>query len=62
MAAGLPYTIILCFVCIATWRALAMETGDLNPYGPDFAVSLVDPFSTMRPKLWLGVLKNILLT
>lgn len=62
VAAGLPYTIILCFVCIATWRALAMETGDLNPYGPDFAVALIDPISTMRPQLWLGVIKNILLT
>ena len=39
-----------------------MEAGDLNPYGPDFAVSLVDPFSQMRPKLWLGVIKNVFLT
>ncbi|XP_063675063.1 uncharacterized transporter Mb0941-like [Bolinopsis microptera] len=62
VAAGLPYTIILCFVCVSTWRALAMEAGDLNPYGPDFAVSLVDPFSQMRPKLWLGVIKNAFLT
>jgi len=62
VAAGLPYTIILCFVTMATWRALAMECGDLNPYGPDFAVSLVDPFSTMRPKLWFGFIKNLFIT
>ncbi|XP_063676166.1 glycine betaine transporter 1-like isoform X2 [Bolinopsis microptera] len=59
VAAGLPYTIILCFVTVALWRALAMECGDLNPYGPDFAVSLVDPFSTLRPRLWLGFIKNL---
>ena len=57
--AGLPYTIVLCFVSVALWRALAMEEGDLNPYGPDFAVALIDPFITLNPKLWLTCLKNI---
>ena len=59
VAAGLPYTIILCFVTIATWRALAMEVGDLNPYGPDFTVGLIDPFTMLRPQLWAGFLKNL---
>ncbi|KAL5264104.1 hypothetical protein ACHWQZ_G005250 [Mnemiopsis leidyi] len=62
IVAGLPYTIIMCFVTMATWRALAMETGDLNPCGPDFSVGLVDPFTTLRPKLWFGCIKNIVLT
>ena len=61
VAAGLPYTVILCFLTISMWRALAMECGDLNPYGPDFAVALVDPFSTVQPDLWLNFLKNIFL-
>lgn len=62
VVAGLPYTVILCFVTISMWRALAMEHGDLDPYGPDFAVSLIDPFTRLQPKLWLRFLKNIFIT
>lgn len=59
---GLPYTIILCFITISLWRALAMECGDLNPYGDDFRVGLVDPFCTIDLKVQLGFLKNIFIT
>jgi choline-glycine betaine transporter len=59
---GLPYTIILCFLCISLWRALAMEMGDIDPYGPDFLVSVIDPITTFAPKLWLALLKNIFIT
>jgi len=59
IVSGLPYTIILCFYTVALWRALAMEAGDLDPYGNDFRVGLVDPFATMQPKLWWCWFKNI---
>eukprot|EP00116_Pleurobrachia_bachei_P001104 sb/3461366/ len=58
---GLPYTIILCFLCIALWRGLAMEMGDIDPYGADFKYSVIDPFSTINPKLWVLTLKNIVI-
>ena len=45
IAAGLPYTILLCFMCVALWRAVQMEAGDLDPNGPQFSVSLFDPIS-----------------
>jgi len=61
VASGLPYTIIMCFMTISLWRALAMECGDLDPYGPDFAVALVDPFCNLKPRLWGGFLKNLFL-
>ena len=42
IAAGLPYTILVCFMCVALWRALQTETGDLNPNGPRFSVGLMN--------------------
>ena len=62
VAAGLPYTIILCFLCPALWRALAFEFGDINPYGPDFAIALVDPITSFKWKPFILGFKNIFLT
>lgn len=45
IAAGLPYTILLCFMCVALWRAVQMEDGDLDPNGPQFSVSLFHPIT-----------------
>lgn len=45
IAAGLPYTILLCFMCVALWRAVQMEAGDLDPNGPQFSISLFNPIS-----------------
>ena len=59
VVSGLPYTIIMCFVTVALWRALAMEEGDIDPYGNDFSVLLVDPISKLQPKLWLKFIMNI---
>ena len=59
---GLPYTILLCFMCVSLWRALAMECNDIDPYGPDFAAGLLDPFTELRPDLWAGILREIFLT
>ena len=46
IAAGLPYTILLCFMCVALWRTVQMEAGDLGPIGPQFKVSLFAPLSS----------------
>jgi len=59
---GLPYTIIMCFLCVSLWRGLAMEFGDLNPYGADFKIGIVDPFATWDPTLWCSFIKNIFVT
>ena len=57
VAAGLPYTILLCFMCVALWRAVQMEAGDLNPNGPRFSVSFFAPISSPSCK---GTLKFLL--
>ena len=46
IAAGLPYTILLCFMCVALWRAVQMEAEDLDPFGPQWRVSLFAPISS----------------
>lgn len=59
IVAGLPYTILLCFMCVALWRAVQMEDGDLDANGPQFNVTLFHPIS--RPssrgffKLFLAI-------
>ena len=39
-----------------------MEHGDLNPYGADFSIGIIDPFATWNPSLWVQFGKNIFLT
>lgn len=46
IASGVPYTIMLCFMCVALWRAVKVEAGDLNPNGPHFTTGLLDVLST----------------
>ena len=45
IASGVPYTILLCLMCVALWRAVKMEGGDLDPHGPKFATGLLDVLS-----------------
>ena len=45
IAAGVPYTILLCIMCVALWRAVKMEDGDLDPHGPQFTSGLLDVIS-----------------
>ncbi|KAJ7375730.1 hypothetical protein OS493_039249 [Desmophyllum pertusum] len=59
IAAGLPYTILLCFMCVSLWRAVQMEAGDLDPNGPQFSVSLFNPISWPSCR---GVFKLLLAT
>ena len=39
-----------------------MEVGDIDPFGPDFAFTVLDPFTSIKPRLWLDILKEIVLT
>ena len=45
IAAGVPYTMLLCFMCIALWRAVHIEAGVLDPNGPAFSVDLLEVVS-----------------
>ena len=46
IASGVPYTILLCLMCVALWRAVKMEGGDLDPHGPKFTTGLLDVLSS----------------
>ena len=46
IATGLIYTILMCIACLALWRAMQVEAGDLDPYGPSFDIDILDPFFT----------------
>ena len=39
---GLPYTIIVCFLCVALWRACAVAFHDIDAHAPDFQVGYLD--------------------
>lgn len=45
IASGVPYTMLLCMMCVALWRAVKMEGGDLDPHGPQFTTGLLDVLS-----------------
>ena len=45
IASGAPYTIILCFMSKALWKAVKVEAGDLDPNGPQFTTGLLDVLS-----------------
>ena len=45
IAAGVPYTILLCFMCMALWRAVHVEAGLLDPDGPQFSIDLLEVFT-----------------
>lgn len=48
IAAGLPYTVLLNFFCVALWRAVQKEAGDLDPNGPAFYHDIFDIFTFKR--------------
>ena len=45
IASGVPYTILLCFMCVSLWRAVKIEAGDLDVNGPQFTTNLLDVLS-----------------
>ena len=72
VVSGLPYTFIICILCVALWRAVKVAAGDLDAFGPTFAVGLFDclfaqPLKTIRSesskvlKLFMKFLSNIVL-
>ena len=48
VAAGLPFTVVICFFYVALWRAFRLETGDLSADRPRFHVDLLGTLSTCR--------------
>ena len=44
ISSGLIYTIILNLMCVALWRALKIEGGDMDPNGPEFSTDLLEIF------------------
>ncbi len=72
IVSGLPYTLIVILLCLSIWRAVQVASGDLNPFGPQFAIGLFDPLCAEplqvlreKPKealaLFIEFLKNIVL-
>ena len=59
IASGVPYTIMLCFMCVALWRAVKIEAGDLDIDGPQFTTSLLEVLSTPTTESVLKVLLSI---
>ena len=45
VASGVPNTVMLCFMCVALWRAVKIEAGDLDVNGPQFTTGLLDVLS-----------------
>ena len=35
---GLPFTFLVCLICVAIWRACKVAAGDFDPRGPTFAI------------------------
>ena len=42
VVSGLPYTIVICLLCVSTWRGVKVAYGDLDPHGPSFECGLFD--------------------
>ena len=60
IASGVPYTILICFMCVALWRAVKMEAGDIDPNGPTFKISLLEVFTYPTTKSVLMILLAII--
>jgi hypothetical protein len=39
-----------------------MELGDIDPFGPDFAFTVLDPLIFLKPMLWVNIVKEIFFT
>ena len=48
VAAGLPFTFVLCFFYIALWRAFCLESRDKSPDRPEFYLDLVGTLSSPK--------------
>lgn len=59
IASGVPYTILLCFMCVALWRAVKIEAGDLDANGPQFTTNLLDVLSAPTTESVLKVFLSV---
>jgi len=42
LIAGLPFTFVICLICVSIWKSVKVGAGDLDPKGPTFDVNLLD--------------------
>jgi choline/carnitine/betaine transport len=56
---GLPYTFVICFMCVALWRACAVTTGDQDPNEYKWKESYFEFCTTLDISIVLRWLKNI---
>ena len=57
---GLPYTIVVCWICVALWRAVKVAAGDLDPFGPKFAIGLFDCWGAQPMNAWVDQKQEIM--
>eukprot|EP00795_Rhopilema_esculentum_P014324 gene14324-5364_t len=48
IASGLPYTVMLNFMCVALWRAVREDAGDYDPKNSEFTMGIFDITSLDR--------------
>ena len=53
IASGLPYTVLLNFMCVALWRAVRHDQGDWNPEDAEFTMGIFDINTIKRFKMFL---------
>lgn len=46
--AGLPYTVVMNFICVALWRAVKEDVGDYDPKNAQFTMGIFDIDSLKR--------------
>ena len=39
-----PFAVLICILCVSTWRVLKVTSGELKPCGHQFAFGLFEPF------------------
>ena len=52
--AGLPYTVVMNFLCVAVWRAVKEEAGDYDPKQSQFTMGIFDIDSLKRLRKMLA--------
>ena len=54
VVSGLPYTFVICILCVALWRAVKVAAGDLDPFGPTFAIGkmIIKQWSIECFRIW----------
>ena len=59
VASAVPYMVMLFFTCVAFWRAVKIEAGDLDVNGPQFTTGLLDVLSAPTKESVSKVLLSI---